>query len=110
MTKNNLTPEALRRSLRRLSLLCFFPTHSESLEALAEIVTGICTNDEELDGVTQRLLKELDNWPGPSTFTAEFSRVWRELYGPKASHGGINPTLEWIAPWKVDQSTKEEIS
>jgi hypothetical protein len=60
-----MTDAKLESSIGRLTLMRFFPTSAYALQALVEIFTELCRNDQEAERLTTEMLAGFDQWPGP---------------------------------------------
>jgi hypothetical protein len=56
----------LERSIGRLSCLKFFPPNPQALAEIARILCEICKDEAELNKLTDFLLANHNEWPGPA--------------------------------------------
>ena len=60
-----MTKEKVTECVGRLTLLRFFPQNPHAVAELARIIAELCATDAEGARLTDRLLREHDQWPGP---------------------------------------------
>jgi hypothetical protein len=60
-----MNTEKVAECVGRLTLLRFFPQNAHAVAELARIVNELCASDAEGTRLTDRLLREHDQWPGP---------------------------------------------
>ena len=98
--------------LRKLQLLKFFPSDPVAIAALADIVEEWCaaehttpdTPEVRCAKLVREALAKFRQWSCPE----DLRDLFVELYPVwKRSSAGIDPSSEWIAPWKTQPAAPE---
>ena len=78
-----LSPEALEFAVSRFGLMKFFPgSNPKSRSALAVELAALCSTDEQLSWLVQRVLGLFPEWPGPQEIRAVYCSRHKPLSGP----------------------------
>jgi hypothetical protein len=79
-----ISAEVVSRAIDRLSLMPFFPPQS-SWPALVEVISEMCSTDEQIEWLSRRMLQLHDRWPGPHELRAVLCSKYKPADGIKAN-------------------------